>query len=391
MLTLKNAHILTMTGKNFDNGTVIIDNGKIIDISGEKTIADRDQTIDLHGKWLMPGMVDAHSHIGMWEDGLNFEGADGNEMTDPATPQLRAIDGINPLDRCFEEAYQHGVTTVVTGPGSANVIGGTFVALKTKGRRIEDMVIKDPVALKVAFGENPKTVYAEQKKTPMTRMATAAILREALMKAQEYDRKIKYAGEDLSKMPDFNLKYEVLCKVLHHEIPLKAHAHRADDILTAMRIAKEFDVDITLDHCTEGYMIADILKNENMKVIIGPLLCDRSKPELKNLSIEAPRILEEAGVKFALMTDHPVTTEPYLIVAAAICASEGLSDIAALQSITINAAQITGIDQRVGSIEVGKDADIAVFSGYPLDIRSKCELVLIDGNIVYDAKNIANV
>lgn len=383
MIIIKNGKILTMADKTYEKGDILID-GKIIKKIGEDITAPEDaKVIDAEGMWIIPGIVDPHCHIGMFEDGMSFEGSDGNEATDPVTPELRAIDAVNPDDNSFREAREHGVTTVVTGPGSANVIGGQFAALKTYGRRIEEMILKEPLAVKVAFGENPKRVYSGQNKAPSTRMATAAILRQALIKAQEYKAKLEKGKKDPDKMPERDLKMEILVKVLNKELPLKAHAHRADDILTALRIAKEFDVNITLDHCTEGHLIADYLLEENAKVIVGPLLSSREKIELKNLSFKAPAILSKAGVKVAMMTDHPVIPVQYLPVCASIAVREGMDEMEALKSITINAAEITGISDRVGSLEVGKDADIAIFTGNPLDIRSKTEYVFIDGNLVF--------
>lgn len=383
MIIIKNGKILTMADKTYEKGDILID-GKIIKKIGEDITAPEDaKVIDAEGMWIIPGIVDPHCHIGMFEDGMSFEGSDGNEATDPVTPELRAIDAVNPDDNSFREAREHGVTTVVTGPGSANVIGGQFAALKTYGRRIEEMILKEPLAVKVAFGENPKRVYSGQNKAPSTRMATAAILRQALIKAQEYKAKLEKGKKDPDKMPERDLKMEILVKVLNKELPLKAHAHRADDILTTLRIAKEFDVNITLDHCTEGHLIADYLLEENAKVIVGPLLSSREKIELKNLSFKAPAILSKAGVKVAMMTDHPVIPVQYLPVCASIAVREGMDEMEALKSITINAAEITGISDRVGSLEVGKDADIAIFTGNPLDIRSKTEYVFIDGNLVF--------
>lgn len=271
MLLIKNGKILTMAGKSYDKGDILID-GKIIrDIGENLSCPEGTEVIDAGGMWVLPGMVDPHCHIGMWEDGMGFEGADGNEMTDPVTPELRAIDAINPEDYCFQEAREHGVTTVVTGPGSANVIGGQFAALKTYGRRVDDMIIKAPVAVKAALGENPKRVYHGKQKAPSTRMATAAILRSALIRAQEYKKKLEKGKTDPDKMPERDLKMEALVKVLNREIPMKAHAHRADDILTALRIAREFDLDVTIEHCTEGYRIPEYLLEEKAKIIVGPL------------------------------------------------------------------------------------------------------------------------
>lgn len=380
---IKNGKILTMAVHNYDGGDILIENGKIKAVGYNIDAPKGADIINASGMYVLPGFVDAHCHVGMWEDGMGFEGADGNEDTDPATPHLRAIDGINPFDKCFKEAMEAGVTTVVTGPGSANVIGGQFAALKTYGRRIEDMIVKEPLAVKAAFGENPKRTYHEQQKTPYTRMAIAAILRQNLIKAQEYKQKLNKGLEDPDKLPERDLEMEALVKVLDKEIPLKVHAHRADDILTAIRIAKEFDIDLTLDHCTEGYMIADILAQEGYPVILGPLISERSKIELRHQSIAAPGILAKAGLKIAIMTDHPVIPIQYLPLSAALAVREGLDEIEAFKAITINAAQITRIDHRVGSIEPGKDADIVLFDGHPFEFRTKTCAVLINGQVVF--------
>lgn len=287
------------------------------------------------------------------------------------------------MDISFEEAYIGGVTTAVTGPGSANVIGGTFVAVKTYGKRIDDMIIKNPIAMKVAFGENPKRVYNSQKKSPITRMATAAILRDTLFKARTYMEK-KEKAEEPSKMPDYDMKMEALIPVLKKEIPLKAHAHRADDIFTALRIAKEFNIDVTLDHCTEGHLIADYLAKEGKGAIVGPTLSNRSKVELRNLTFDTPRILNEAGVKVAITTDSPVIPLQYLPICAGLAHKWGLDEIEALKAITINAAEIVGLGDRVGSIEVGKDADIVIFDGNPIkDLDYQTVATIINGEVVY--------
>lgn len=423
MLLIKNGKTYTMSamtttmGNVYENGYILIENGKIIEVGQGNKYKDRlgiedkiSKIIDAKGGYILPGFIDAHCHVGMWEDSTGFEGADGNECTDPVTPQLRAIDGIYHLDRSFKEARENGVTTVVTGPGSANVIGGQFVALKTYGKRIEDMIIKEPIAIKVAFGENPKRVYSGIKKMPTTRMATAALLRENLKKAQEYMKSIqdkemphknrnedrdrdenenKYGDEDKyenrNRVKDdvkFDMKMDVLAKVLKKEIPLKAHAHRADDILTAIRIAKEFDVNLTIEHCTEGDLVKEVLLEEGISAIVGPFLTDRSKVELKNLSVKTPGILSKAGVKVAIMTDHPVIPCKNLWLCAAMAVREGMDEYEAMKAITINAAQIAGIDKWVGSLEVGKDADIAIFNGHPFDIKSKAVVTIINGEIV---------
>lgn len=386
MLILKNGNVMTMAGPAF-KGDVAIENGKIAAVGAGLNYPDA-QIKDVSGKTVMPGIVDPHCHIGMWEDSIGFEGADGNECTNPITPELRAVDAINPFDRCFKEACAGGVTTCVTGPGSANVIGGQFVAIKTFGDSVESMTLRFPLAVKAALGENPKRVYNSKNQTPQTRMATAALFRKALIDAQEYNEKLKKGAEEPEKMPERNLGKEILARVIRRELPLKIHAHRADDILTAIRICREFNLRYTLDHCTEGYLITDklleALKEDCEGIIVGPLLSDRSKVELKNLSFKAPGILESVGIEYAMMTDHPVTPEQYLPVCTAIAVREGASEEGALKAITINAAKITGIADRVGSIEVGKDADIAVFSGHPFDFRSRCVLTIVNGVIAHE-------
>ena len=386
MLVLKNGNVMTMAGPAFV-GDVAIENGKIVAVGQSLSYSDA-EVRDVTGMTVMPGIVDPHCHIGMWEDAMGFEGADGNECTNPITPELRAIDAINPYDRCFEEAAAGGVTTCVTGPGSANVIGGQFVAIKTYGDSVDDMVLRFPVAVKAAFGENPKRVYNGKNQTPSTRMATAALMRKALIEAQEYNEKLERGKADPEKMPERNLGKEILARVIRRELPMKIHAHRADDILTAIRICREFKLRYTLDHCTEGYLITDKLKealSEDCEgIIVGPLLTDRSKIELKNLSFKAPKVLEQAGIEYAMMTDHPVTPEQYLPICTAVAVREGASEEGALKAITITAAKITGIADRVGSIEVGKDADIAVFSGHPFDFRSRCVLTLVNGKVAHE-------
>ena len=384
MLLLKNGLLHTMTQDAF-TGDILIENGKIAAI-GASLSADGAEVIDLGGQFVLPGLIDAHCHIGMWEDGMGEEGADGNEMTDPITPELRAVDGLNPFDPCFKEAREAGVTTVVTGPGSANVIGGQFAALKTYGRSIEEMTLRDPIAMKAATGENPKGVYAEKKVAPTTRMAIASLFRSTMTDAIEYQKGM--AKEE--DKPDRDIAMDALQPVINREMTVKIHAHRADDILTGLRLAKEFNLKVTIDHCTEGYMITDVLKDRLIEqgagIIIGPLLSERSKIELKNLSFEAPRILEEAGIPFAMMTDHPVIPIQFLPVQAGLAVREGLSEETALRSITRYAAEIVGIADRVGTLEVGKDADIAVYDGHPFDYRTHCVLTLINGKPVYQSR-----
>lgn len=384
-MLLKNGYVVPVVGEPFV-GDVSVVGGKIAALGAG--LPDEAEVIDVSGLTVVPGMVDAHCHIGMWEDAMGNEGADGNECTNPITPELRAIDAVNPFDRCFEEAAAAGVTCAVTGPGSANVIGGQFVALKTHGDCVDKMIVKAPQAMKAAFGENPKGVYGSQKTAPSTRMAVAALLRKALSDALEYGKKLEAGEKDAEKLPERDIGKEMLLEVAKGRLPMKFHAHRADDIQTAIRIAREFGISYSLDHCTEGYLIPEQLKSAMndgcLGIIVGPLLTDRSKIELKNLSMKAPAALHEAGIEFAMMTDHPVTPLMYLPVCAALAVRDGLPEDAALRSVTINAARVAGIADRVGSLEVGKDADIGVFSGSPIDVRSRCLLTLIDGEIVHN-------
>lgn len=380
-MIIKNGKIFTMAGQTLENGDVLINNGKIKEV-GINLNHNGEEVIDAKGAWVIPGMIDAHCHVGIFEENMGKEGADGNEMTDPVTPQLRAIDGINPFDKSFKDAREGGITTVVTGPGSANVIGGQFVALKTYGICIDEMILKEPVAMKIAFGENPKRVYDGKGKSPMTRMATASILRETLLEAEIYMER-KRIAEEKGEFFERKLKFESLIPVLKKEIPLKAHAHRADDILTAIRIAKEFNLDITLDHCTEGHLILEQIKKSGKDAIIGPTMTSNSKIELSNKTFQTPKALNEAGVKIAIMTDHPVIPIQYLPICAALAMKEGLNFEEALKAVTINAAEIVGINNRVGSIEKGKDCDIVILSGSPFELSTKTLYTIIDGKIVY--------
>lgn len=391
MLLINNGRIITMTDIDYDNGYVLVEDGKIVAVGQniseiEDLLKEDTKIIDAGGGYVLPGLIDAHCHVGMFEDSVGFEGDDGNESTDPVMPQLRAIDAVYHADRSFAEAYENGVTTVVTGPGSANVIGGQFAALKTYGRCVDEMILKEPVAMKVAFGENPKTVYNEKHLAPMTRMATAAILRESLFEAREYGELWKKHEQDPeeNEKPDFDFKKYSLLQVLNKEIPLKAHAHRADDIMTAIRIAREFDVNITLDHCTEGYLVKELLVESGLPAIVGPMLTDRSKIELRNQDLKTPAILSKQGIKVAIMTDHPCVPIQHLCLCAAIAAREGMEEKEALKSITINAAEITGISDRVGSIETGKDADLVIYNGNPLELKSLVQKTIINGVIVYE-------
>ncbi|KAF5050094.1 Imidazolonepropionase [anaerobic digester metagenome] len=387
MLAVINGFVKTMSGEDLQNGQIIIEDGKIKAVGTNLEIPDDAQIIDAAGLLVTPGLVDGHCHIGMWEEGIGFEGEDGNEDVEPITPQLRAIDAINPMDMGFQDAIEGGVTTAVTGPGSANVIGGTFLAMKTYGKRVDDMVIKDPVAMKIAFGENPKRVYNEQHKSPVTRMAIAAMLRETLYEAKQYMEDLEASAEDPDRKPDFDLKLDALLPVMKKQIPLKAHVHRADDIFTALRIAKEFDLDITLDHCTEGHLIPEELAAAGKPCLIGPTFGSRTKVELKNKSFETPKVLMDAGLKVAIITDSNVIPIQHINMCAGMAVKAGLAEDEAWKSITIYPAEINGINSRVGSIEEGKDADIAIFKGNPLlDIDYETMMTIIDGKIVYKNK-----
>ncbi len=384
-MLIKNGKLLTMAGYVYEKGYVILEKGKIQELGPvEKLPAAYTGDIwDAQGLTILPGLVDAHTHMGLFEDSLGFEGEDGNEDTDPTTPQLRVIDAINPLERSFAEALEAGVTTVVVSPGSANPAGGQIAAIKTCGRRIDDMIIRQPLAMKFALGENPKYVYHEKGQTPTTRMATAAILRELLKKAREYQQNLERSvEEDDFDEPEYDAKLEALLPLLRREIPAHFHAHRADDIFTAIRIAKEFGLDYVILHGTEAHLVADILKDEGAQIVIGPSMTDRSKPELRNLDIRAAAILEEAGIPFSICTDHPETPVKYLMDCAGLAVRGGLDEQAALEAITIRSAEIAGIGDRVGSLVVGKDGDLVCYTGNPLDYRTKVQAVIVEGNIV---------
>lgn len=337
---------------------------------------DGEAVLDAGGKWLLPGFVDIHTHLGLFGDGVGFEAEDCNESTDPITPQLRVIDGINPMDRTFEDARNGGVTAVIVAPGSANPIAGQAAAIRTYGRRIDDMILKAPVAMKFALGENPKSTYNDRDETPVTRMATAALIRENLRKAQEYRMKQQLAQEDPDfDAPDFDMKLEALVPVLNREIQAHFHAHRLDDIFTAIRIAKEFDLDYVIIHGTEAYLAPDIMEEEQVRVVTGPNLLDRCKPELRNMSFSGPVVLTHHGVLCSICTDHPETPLQYLPLCAAMAMRSGLSRQEALAAITIQPARIAGLDSRIGSLEVGKDADLVLATGDPLDLDTRIESV----------------
>ena len=381
MIFIKNGYIKPMVGEDIENGCVLIgDDGKIAAVGKELTAPENAVIIDAAGKLVTPGCVDAHCHIGLDNEGMGWEGHDYNEIVDPLTPQLRAIDSINPQDEAFGLALQGGVTSACTGPGSANVVGGTFVAIKLSGKRVDNMIIKNPLAMKCAFGENPKRCYGQgAKKSPMTRMGTAALLRELLFKARNYQQ-----DKDAGKNPAFDMKLEAMLPVMRGEIPLKAHAHRADDILTSIRIAKEFGVKLTLDHCTDGAIIADELALEGYSAFVGPSLGSKTKIELQNKSFTTPSVLHEAGVPISIITDAPVIPLQYLPMCAGLAVNAGLDEEVAWRAITINPAVQTGIGDRVGSLEVGKDGDVVIWQANPLTtIGAEASTTIVDGKIVY--------
>src|SRR5690554_2000148 len=384
MLAIKNVKIYTITNGIITGNVVVDEQGKIVGV-GDVEIPRGAEVIDGTGKVVMPGMIEAHGHAGVYEESLGWEGSDGNEMTDPVTPHIRALDAINPHEDGIREALEHSVTAMCVLPGSANVIGGQGVVVHMYGNTVEEMIIKEAGGLKIAFGENPKRVYSNQKKMPSTRMATAALLRESLVKAQNYLDKLEKAKTDPEKAPERDLRMEVLAKVLKRELPVRAHAHRADDIMTALRIAKEFNLDISIEHCTEGHKIVNELKEAGVWAIVGPTLSNRSKVELKELSFNTLKTLYDAGIPVAITMDHPVVPVGYMPTVAAHAVKAGLPYEEALKAITINPAKVLGIDAEYGSIEQGKMADLVLWSGDPLDVQSRAEKVFIHGQIVHEA------
>lgn len=380
-MLIVNGEVHTMADGIIPKGYVWAENGKIRRTGHMSELKERDgkgTVYDVKGAWVMPGLVEAHAHIGITEEKYGVIGDDCNEQTNPITPALRALDAINPMDPAFHDAIAAGITTVMAGPGSANVVGGQFALLKTHGRCVDHMVIQAPAAMKVALGENPKTAYGDQNVCPSTRMGTAALLRRELFQAAQYLR-----AKEEGRIEDENFDLEPWIPVLKREIPMKVHAHRADDILTALRIAREFHVDITLDHCTEGHLIAEEIAASGFPAIIGPDLTSRSKIEVQNMNFKTNRILHEAGVLSAITTDHPVSVIQSLPLSAGLAVRQGLPVEEGLKSITINAARILRADNRIGSLEAGKDADIAVYTGNPMETLTRTLFTFIDGELIY--------
>ena len=381
MILIQNGYIKPMVGADMENGCLLIgDDGKILAVGKALEAPAGAQIIDAGGRLVTPGCVEAHCHIGLDNEGMGWEGHDYNEIVEPLTPHLRAIDSINPQDEAFENAIRGGVTSACTGPGSANVVGGTFAAIKLTGKRVDKMLIREAVAMKCAFGENPKRCYGQNsKKNPMTRMGTAALLRELLFKTRRY-----LQDKEEGKNPGFDMKLEAMIPVIKGELPLKAHAHRADDILTAIRIAKEFGVKLTLDHCTDGAVIADELAEEGYAAFVGPTLGNKSKIELRSKSFTTPAALHDAGVKVSIITDAPVIPLQNLPLCAGLAADAGLPYEEAWKAITINPAVSTGIGDRVGSLEPGKDADIVIWTADPITtVAAAAWMTIVDGKVVY--------
>ena len=383
LLAIINAEIHTVTQKDPILGSILIEDGKIADF-GAITIPDGVDVIDAAGAAVYPGFIDPHTHLGVGEQGLGWEGRDYNETTDPVTAHLRALDAINPEDDGFREAVEAGVTTVMSTPGSANILGGITAVLKTGGGLLHQRIMRENAGVKGALGENPKRVYSGQKRIPSTRMGSAAVLRETLVAAQNYMNKIHKAGTDSEKTPPRDLKLEALIPVLKKEVPIRMHAHRADDIATALRIAKEFDIELTLEHASEAHLIADRVAATGFPAIVGPSMGTASKVETQGKTLDTVRILTEAGVTVSLTTDHPVINIYQLFhAAAAVVRETGMDEYQVLRCITINAAKILGVEDRVGSIEKGKDADLVIVNGHPFDYLSHVLYTIIDGEVVY--------
>ena len=370
-----------MAGKDYEDGFVRIEHGKITaigDMADCPVKENGDGVLHANGNLVMPGIIEAHCHMGITEEKKGMEGDDCNENVEPITPYLRAIDAINPMDAAFDDALRAGITSAMVGPGSSNVVGGQFAFIKTHGRCIDRMIVKAPAAMKVAFGENPKVNFSGQNVSPATRMAIAAMLREELFKAQEYQRRRK---ENPDQEKDF--RYECWIPVLEGRIPLKAHVHRADDILTAIRLAKEFHLSMTLDHCSEGHLIAEEIRESGFPAIVGPDMASRNKIEVQNMAFKTVGILNRKGIRTAIMTDHPVSMIQFLPICAGLAVKSGLPAQEGLRSITINAAKICGVADRVGSLEVGKDGDVVIFDGSPLEVFTRALCTIIEGKIVY--------
>lgn len=381
-MIIRNGLIFLIENDGFTKKDIELKDGKIERIGRNLSNDSGSEEFDAEGMYITPGLIDAHSHIGLFNESMRWEGEDGNEEFDPVTPDMNAVDGINPFDISFREALEGGVTTASTGPGSANVIGGSFATISLYGNIVDNMVIQSPASMKCAFGENPKGVYGQKGKAPVTRMGVAAILRETIVKAENYIARkedAQYKGEHF----DIDPKMEAMIPVIEKDIPLKAHAHRADDICTAIRIAKEFNVKLTLEHCTEGHLIADYIAEEGLSAQVGPTFGSRTKVELTNKSFETAKILSERGVKVSIITDHPVIPQQSLNMCAAMAVKAGMDEFEALKAITLNPAQTLGIDHLKGQLKEGLDADIVIWDQHPLDLQAATVRVYVKGEEVF--------
>jgi len=381
-VAITGGYLVPIDGAPVEGGTVLITDGRIAAVGADVSVPDGVPTVDATGRWVLPGFIDAHAHLGVWEEGEGWAGDDVNEMTDPVGARLRALDAINPADLGFADALSGGVTSCVIKPGSGNPIGGQTVAIKTWGRMVDEMVIKSPASVKSALGENPKRVYGNKDKTPATRLGVAAVIRDALTKAQDYQaRRDEHAARDKPFERDPSM--EVLLRVLSGELPWCQHTHRADDIATALRLADEFGYRVVINHATEGHLLADVLAERNIPCIVGPMFSTRSKVEVRNRSLATPGKLARAGVTVALTTDHPVVAIDFLVHQATFAVREGMDRDDALRAITLNPAAILGFDDRVGSLTPGKDGDVVIWSGDPLDVMQRAEQVFVSGREVY--------
>ncbi len=381
-VAISGGRVLPITGEPIENGTVLITDGMITEVGAKIKIPRDTEVVDASGRWVLPGFVESHGHVGVHEEGNGWAGQDTNEMTDPIGARFRALDAINPADEGFRDALAGGVTSVVVKPGSGNPIGGQTVAIKTWGRIVDEMVIAEPCSMKSALGENPKRVYGEKKQTPSTRLGVAAVIREALRKAEDY-RARRDAATAEGKPFDRDLNHEALVRVLDGEIPWCQHTHRADDIATALRLADEFGYRLVINHGTEGHLLADVLAERDIPVIIGPLFTSRSKVEVTQRHLRNPGLLARAGVRIAITTDHPVVPINFLVYQAILAVKEGLDPQTALESITINPARFLGLDHRVGALAPGLDGDVVIWDGDPLQIMSRARQVFISGRQVY--------
>lgn len=377
-----NARLFPISRPPIEKGLFLVRDGKIV-FAGQGEVPADAEVIDLTGKTVLPGFVDEHAHVGLWGEWYGQPQQDGNEATNPVTPEVRAIDSVWPAHSAFNDARSGGVTTVQVTPGSGNIIGGEMAVIKTVGKVIDDMIVKNPSGMKAALGENPKGLYGRNGKMPSTRMGNAAVLRAALYKAKDYEKKLAAAEKDPTKAPDTDLGLLGLLKVLRGEIPLRIHAHRADDIVTAVRIAEEFGIDFSIEHCTDGATVAEFLGKRKAKVNVGPSMWHRAKVETWNISLKTAGILAKAGCRVSIISDHPFHPIQFLSTAAAMCWANGMSEEDALRAVTLTPAETLGVADRVGSLDEGKDADFVVWSGHPFQIRSKVEQVFIGGVKVF--------